>query len=339
MAKQALLDAACGPACLLTGRRSYGQAGPAVCCQATRPPSPPRANDGPRSLWAWLGAAALTSWGGLVSPNCSPLLAILWWPSCVHMGAAIFDHMGQGGREGKGSARQVAVPERVEPTGRWPFSPPPQHLLRGWLLRSRLKFPIDYSYTPPAFRFLTKMWHPNIYETGGVCISILHPPVDDVQSSELPSERWNPTHNVRTIPSVISLLKEPNTFSWANVDASVMHRKWKESKDKHREYTDNIRKQVLGKVTRRPAFGGTVPIFNNLPRVPLRFKKVPIFGKNARQARERRENGKGIYGFRRLCPAPDEGSALFCNDYDEDAKAEADSGFGNDEDDSGNEES
>ncbi|XP_036168131.1 ubiquitin-conjugating enzyme E2 R1 isoform X2 [Myotis myotis] len=108
--------------------------------------------------------------------------------------------------------------------------------------QARLKFPIDYPYSPPAFRFLTKMWHPNIYETGDVCISILHPPVDDPQSGELPSERWNPTQNVRTILlSVISLLNEPNTFSPANVDASVMYRKWKESKGKDREYTDIIR--------------------------------------------------------------------------------------------------
>ncbi|KAG8126988.1 putative Ubiquitin-conjugating enzyme E2 R1 protein, partial [Naja naja] len=105
---------------------------------------------------------------------------------------------------------------------------------------ARLRFPIDYPYSPPAFRFLTKMWHPNIYETGDVCISILHPPVDDPQSGELPSERWNPTQNV----SVISLLNEPNTFSPANVDASVMYRKWKESKGKDQEYTDIIRDGV-----------------------------------------------------------------------------------------------
>lgn len=35
------------------------------------------------------------------------------------------------------------------------------------------------------------------FQTGDVCISILHPPVDDPQSGELPSERWNPTQNVR----------------------------------------------------------------------------------------------------------------------------------------------
>ena len=69
-------------------------------------------------------------------------------------------------------------------------------------------------FSPPQFRFMTEMWHPNIYENGDVCISILHPPVDDPQSGELPSERWNPTQNVRTVLlSVISLLNEPNTFS------------------------------------------------------------------------------------------------------------------------------
>jgi len=33
-----------------------------------------------------------------------------------------------------------------------------------YYFQARIKFPIDYPYSPPAFRFLTKMWHPNIYE-------------------------------------------------------------------------------------------------------------------------------------------------------------------------------
>ncbi|XP_046494298.1 ubiquitin-conjugating enzyme E2 R1, partial [Equus quagga] len=177
--------------------------------------------------------------------------------------------------------------------------------------QARLKFPIDYPYSPPAFRFLTKMWHPNIYETGDVCISILHPPVDDPQSGELPSERWNPTQNVRTILlSVISLLNEPNTFSPANVDASVMYRKWKESKGRDREYTDIIRKQVLGTKVDAERDGVKVP------------------------------TTLAEYCVQTKAPAPDEGSDLFYDDYYEDAEAEAeaDSCFG-DEDDSGTEES
>ena len=34
-------------------------------------------------------------------------------------------------------------------------------------------------------------------QNGDLCISILHPPIDDPQSGELPCERWNPTQNVR----------------------------------------------------------------------------------------------------------------------------------------------
>uniref|UniRef100_A0A8C9P930 Cell division cycle 34, ubiqiutin conjugating enzyme n=1 Tax=Spermophilus dauricus TaxID=99837 RepID=A0A8C9P930_SPEDA len=177
--------------------------------------------------------------------------------------------------------------------------------------KARLKFPIDYPYSPPAFRFLTKMWHPNIYETGDVCISILHPPVDDPQSGELPSERWNPTQNVRTILlSVISLLNEPNTFSPANVDASVMYRKWKESKGKDREYTDIIRKQVLGTKVDAERDGVKVP------------------------------TTLAEYCVKTKAPAPEEGTDLFYEDYYEDGEVEeADSCFGDDEDDSGTEES
>merc|ERR1712122_447791 len=122
---------------------------------------------------------------------------------------------------------------------------PPKTLYEGGYFKAEMSFPNDYPYSPPSFRFLTEMWHPNIYENGDVCISILHPPVDDPQSGELPSERWNPTQNVRTVLlSVISLLNEPNTFSPANVDASVMYRRWKESDGKDEEYKTIIIRQV-----------------------------------------------------------------------------------------------
>lgn len=40
---------------------------------------------------------------------------------------------------------------------------------------------------------------------------------------------------------MISLLNEPNTFSPANVDASVMYRRWRDSKGKDKEYENIIR--------------------------------------------------------------------------------------------------
>ena len=33
-----------------------------------------------------------------------------------------------------------------------------------FLTQAHMSFPQDYPYSPPTFRFLTKMWHPNIYE-------------------------------------------------------------------------------------------------------------------------------------------------------------------------------
>jgi len=123
---------------------------------------------------------------------------------------------------------------------------PPDTLYQGGYFKSAIRFPRDYPYSPPTVKFIGKMWHPNIYENGEVCISILHPPVDDpTNHSELPSEKWNPAQSVRTVMmSIISLLNEPNTCSPANVDASVMYRRYKESKQVDKEYENIIKKQV-----------------------------------------------------------------------------------------------
>jgi len=120
---------------------------------------------------------------------------------------------------------------------------PPKTIYEGGYFKAELTFPGNYPYSPPHMRFLGKVFHPNVYESGELCISILHPPVDDPHSGELPSERWNPTQSVRTILlSVISLLNEPNTSSPANVDASVSYRKWKEGTNN--DYADTVKKQV-----------------------------------------------------------------------------------------------
>ena len=72
---------------------------------------------------------------------------------------------------------------------------------------------------------------------------------DDPASGELASERWNPSQNVRTILlSVISLLNEPNCSSPANVDASVLYRKYKDANQKKKrttEYAKLVLQQVI----------------------------------------------------------------------------------------------
>lgn len=106
---------------------------------------------------------------------------------------------------------------------------PPNTLYVGGYFKTRLLFPDTYPFDPPKMRFEDPIFHPNVYPTGDICISILHPPGADEQSGELPEERWNPAQRIRTIVlSVISLLNEPNISSPADVDASVAYRKWKE---------------------------------------------------------------------------------------------------------------
>jgi len=130
---------------------------------------------------------------------------------------------------------------------------PPDTLYQGGYFKAHMKFPTDYPYSPPSVRFITKVWHPNVYENGDLCISILHPPTHDPQSGELPC--------VRTVLlSVVSLLNEPNTYSPANVDASVMFRRWKDSKDKDKEYENIIKRQVQASKIDAEKDGVVVPV-------------------------------------------------------------------------------
>jgi len=118
---------------------------------------------------------------------------------------------------------------------------PPDTLYDGGFLKARLTFPPEYPLLPPKMKFLTPMWHPNVYPDGGVCISILHPPEEDQYGYEDAGERWRPIHTVESILlSVISLLSSdtPNTDSPANVDAA------KEIRTDIRGYRRKVRRLV-----------------------------------------------------------------------------------------------
>ncbi|XP_055340563.1 ubiquitin-conjugating enzyme E2 R2-like [Paramacrobiotus metropolitanus] len=135
---------------------------------------------------------------------------------------------------------------------------PPETVYAGGYFRAVIKFPPEYPFSPPSVRFVNKIWHPNVYDNGTVCISILHPATNDTRSGELPCERWNPTQNAHSvIMSIISLLNEPNTNSPANVDASVMYRRWREQGDK--EYERIVREQVEASKAEADKDGVRVP--------------------------------------------------------------------------------
>ena len=103
---------------------------------------------------------------------------------------------------------------------------PPSTLYEEGMFKATLEFPQDFPNNPPVMRFVSDMWHPNVYEDGVVCISILHPPGDDPRNElETAEERWRPILGVeQIILSVISLFADPNADSPANVDAAVEFR-------------------------------------------------------------------------------------------------------------------
>ena len=95
----------------------------------------------------------------------------------------------------------------------------------GGYFKAKMTFPKNYPYEPPDFQFLRPLYHPNVYDDGRLCVSILHPPGEDEMSGELASERWSPVQSAESVLlSILSLLDDPEVSSPANVDAGVMLR-------------------------------------------------------------------------------------------------------------------
>lgn len=92
--------------------------------------------------------------------------------------------------------------------------------------RLLLQFDESYPNKPPQVRFVSSMFHPNVYASGELCLDILQ-------------NRWSPTYDVAAIlTSVQSLLNDPNTSSPANVEASNLY------KDHQKEYRKRVREIV-----------------------------------------------------------------------------------------------
>ncbi|CAF9930441.1 hypothetical protein IMSHALPRED_008174 [Imshaugia aleurites] len=103
----------------------------------------------------------------------------------------------------------------------------------GGFYRAHLIFPPEYPHLPPKMTFQTPIFHPNVYPSGDVCISILHAPANDPYGYESASERWSPVQTPETILlSVISMLSSPNDESPANVEAA---RLWREDTKEFRK--------------------------------------------------------------------------------------------------------
>jgi len=114
---------------------------------------------------------------------------------------------------------------------------PPDTPYEGGFFQATMEFPRDYPNMPPKLKFERVgsecFYHPNVYEDGRVCISILHPPGEDSWGYESASERWLPVHTVESILiSVLSMISSPNDESPANVDCAALWRNDRKAFDK-----------------------------------------------------------------------------------------------------------
>ncbi|KAK3814931.1 MAG: ubiquitin-conjugating enzyme E2 2 [Benniella sp.] len=89
-----------------------------------------------------------------------------------------------------------------------------------------LQFDETYPNKPPTVKFVSKMFHPNVYANGELCLDILQ-------------NRWSPAYDVGAIlTSIQSLLHDPNPNSPANAEAANLYRENK------KEYTRRVREIV-----------------------------------------------------------------------------------------------
>ena len=75
---------------------------------------------------------------------------------------------------------------------------PSSSVYEGGIFSLSIEFPPNYPFKPPKIRFLTKIYHPNINSTGGICLDIL-------------KNNWSPALTInKLLISICSLLAEPN---------------------------------------------------------------------------------------------------------------------------------
>jgi len=98
----------------------------------------------------------------------------------------------------------------------------------GGVYEGILSIPKEYPMRPPQVKFTSKLFHPNVYHDGKLCISILHEGKDET-GYEHELDRWRPINNIRTVfISIISLLHDPNADSAANLDAAKL---WRDNRE------------------------------------------------------------------------------------------------------------
>ena len=78
----------------------------------------------------------------------------------------------------------------------------------GGTFRLTITLSEDYPNKAPVVRFVSRMFHPNIYNDGAICLDILQ-------------NQWSPVYDIAAVlTSIQSLLNDPNPNSPANSEAA-----------------------------------------------------------------------------------------------------------------------
>jgi ubiquitin-conjugating enzyme E2 A len=79
---------------------------------------------------------------------------------------------------------------------------------RDGIFQLTMSFPDNYPHSAPDVKFVTPVFHPNVYKNGSICLDILQ-------------RNWTPANDVSSILiSIQSLLTDPNPSSPANPEAA-----------------------------------------------------------------------------------------------------------------------
>lgn len=109
-----------------------------------------------------------------------------------------------------------------------------------------LEFPEEYPSKPPKCKFVGGLFHPNIYPSGTVCLSILNE-----------EDGWRPAITIKQVLTGIQdLLTNPNKDSPAQRDAYEIFTTNPE------EYKRKVRAQAMANIVR------TTPHFASPPKCP-----------------------------------------------------------------------